>query len=52
MTALNLKDLTLICKKSTPANSTYPKGGLEIKVFGENNHQEMDSNMAHQHGTK
>ena len=32
--------------------SAIERGALEIKVFGVNNNQEMDSNMAHKHGTK
>ena len=32
--------------------SAIERGALEIKVFGDNNHQELDSNIAHQHGTK
>lgn len=32
--------------------SAIERGALEIKVFGDNNHQEMDSNMAQKNGTK
>ena len=32
--------------------SAIERGALEIKVFGDNNNQELDSNMAHKHGTK
>jgi hypothetical protein len=28
------------------------RGALEIKVFGDNNYQELDSNMAQKNGTK
>jgi integrase len=32
--------------------SAIERGALEIKVFGANNSQEMDSELAHKHGTK
>jgi hypothetical protein len=32
--------------------SAIERGALEIKVFGVNNNQEMDSNMAQKNGTK
>ena len=32
--------------------SAIERGALEIKVFGVNNNQEIDSNMAHKNGTK
>ncbi len=32
--------------------SAIERGSLAIKVFGDNNNQELNPNMAHQHGTK
>jgi hypothetical protein len=32
--------------------SAIERGALEIKVFGDNNNQEMNPNMAQKNGTK